>query len=456
MHLIDATELVPVTVPAAGLARDLLVRRLDTLADIDHPSLVRLVTISPSGGGDRIDVRLDRPDAADLPTVLASRGPFTAAEASGMVVSIAQALAALHAAGLVHGAVEPTDVLFTPEGMALLRPRLALPAATTAEEPVADVPSLARLAQSVLRTGLMGADGRPAALSGADLALRAELAGACAADPRERPEAGTFAARVYGVVLPERVHMPAPDELVEAARTGPISIIGPAAGGRVVRREDVARPHSGPAAPGSRRRLRGRRGAVLAVAAAGIAFGVGAGALVSVPGLLPAGEAATASNSSEDDKQNAKKPRTAEQLGADLAAIADRGNPAKAAAELTRLRMLLLTGMPVEVSDIDQAGSPAHAADVALLNRIFFWSKQVSGAEVHVTKTEVVGSQDSGGGHLAKGDPLDSVVVRVEYRISAHIQVGDGGPVQVPESEPRSAMLQMSWTDEGWRVSRVS
>ncbi|MBE1874184.1 hypothetical protein [Myceligenerans pegani] len=454
MHLIDATELVPVTVPAAGLARDLLVRRLDTLADIDHPSLVRLVTISPSGG-DRIDVRLDRPDAADLPTVLASRGPFTAAEASGMVVSIAQALAALHSAGLVHGPVEPTDVLFTPEGMALLRPRLALPAATTAEEPVADVPSLARLAQSVLRTGLMGADGRPAALSGADLALRAELARACAADPRERPEAGTFAARVYGVVPPERVHMPAPDELVEAARTGPISIIGPAAGGRVVRREDVARPHSGPA-PGARRRLRGRRGAVLAVAVAGIAFGVGAGALVSVPGLLPTGEAAPASNSSEDEKQTAKKPRTAQQLGADLAAIADRGNPAKAAVELTRLRMLLLTGMPVEVSDIDQAGSPAHAADVALLNRIFFWSKQVSGAEVYVTNAEVVGSQDSGGGHLAKGDPLDAVVVRVEYRISAHIQVGDAGPVQVPESEPRSAMLHLSWTDQGWRVSRVS
>ncbi|GAB3169123.1 hypothetical protein GCM10027059_33370 [Myceligenerans halotolerans] len=455
MHLIDATELVPVTVPAAGLARDLLVRRLDTLADIDHPSLVRLVTISPSGG-DRIDVRLDRPDAADLPTVLASRGPFTAAEASGMVVTIAQALAALHSEGLVHGPVEPTDVLFTPEGMALLRPRLALPAAATGEEPVADVPSLARLAQSVLRTGLVDPDGRPAPLSGADLALRAELAGACAADPRERPEAGTFAARVYDVVPPVRVHMPPPDELVEAARTGPISIIGPAAGGRVVRRDDVTRPHSGTTPRTGRNRLRGRRGAVLAVAVAGIAFGVGAGALVSVPGLLPGGGAASASDTSADEKESVKKPRSAEELGADLAAISDRGNPAKAAVELTRLRMLLLTGMPVEVSDIDQAGSPAHAADIALLNRIFFWSKQVSGAEVYVTAAEVVGSEDSGGGHLAKGDPLDSVVVRVEYRISAHIQVGDAGPVQVPESEPRSAMLQMTWTDEGWRVSRVS
>ncbi|RPF20800.1 hypothetical protein [Myceligenerans xiligouense] len=455
MHLIDATELVPVTVPAAGLARDLLVRRLDTLADIDHPSLVRLVTISPSGG-DRIDVRLDRPDAADLPTVLASRGPFTAAEASGMVVSVAQALAALHGAGLVHGPVEPTDVLFTPEGEALLRPRLALPAAATGEEPVADVPSLARLAQSVLRTGLTGADGRPAALSGADLALRAELAGACAADPRERPEAGTFAARVYGVVPPARVRMPAPDELVEAARTGPISIIGPAAGGRVVRREDV-RPYSGPTPRARRNPLRGRKGAVLAVAAAGLAVGVGAGALVSVPGLLPGGDTAPATGSAQGQTADAQEPRTAAQLGADLAAIGDRGNPAKAAVELTRLRMLLLTGMPVEVSDIDQAGSPAHAADVALLNRIFFWSKQVSGAEVYVTKAEVVGSRDGGGGgHLAKGDPLDSVVVRVEYRISAHMQVGDSGPVQVPESEPRSAMLQMTWTDDGWRVSRVS
>lgn len=455
MHLIDATELVPVTVPAAGLARDLLVRRLDALADIDHPSLVRVVTISPSGG-DRIDVRLDRPDAADLPTVLASRGPFTAAEASGMVVSIAQALAALHSVGLVHGQVEPTDVVFTSEGVPLLRPRLALPASETGEEPVADVPSLARLAQSVLRTGVVGRDGRPVALSGEDLALRAEFARACIGDPRERPEAGTFAARVYGVVPPQRVHMPAPHELVEAARTGPVSIIGPAAGGRVVRRED--RSGSNPVvAPGARgKRVTGGRGAVLAVAVAGIAFGVGAGVLVAVPGLLPGAGEATASNNTEEDAEDSKKPRTAEQLGADVEAISDRGNPAKAAAELTRLRMLLLAGMPVEVSDIDQAGSPAHAADIALLNRIFFWSKEIAGAEVDVTRAEVVGSEDDGGGRLSKGEALDSVVVRVEYQISAHVQLGDGGPVQVPQSDLRSAMLQMSWTDQGWRVSRVS
>ncbi|MBL0888572.1 hypothetical protein [Myceligenerans indicum] len=451
MHLIDATELVPVTVPAAGLARDLLVRRLDTLADIDHPSLVRLVTISPSGG-DRIDVRLDRPDAADLPTVLASRGPFTAAEASCMVVSVAQALAALHAAGLVHGQVEPTDVLFTPEGVPMLRPRLALPAESVGEEPVADVPSLARLAQSVLRTGATGPDGRPAPLSGADLALRGALVQACAADPRERPEAGTFAAQVYGVVLPERVHMPPPDELVEAARTGPISIIGPAAGGRVVRREDLVGQYSA-SAP---RRTRHGRSAVLAVAAAGVAFGLGAGALVSVPGLLPSGDPASEPGSTSEEELDPKTPRTAEQLGADLAAIADRGDPVKAAIELTRLRMLLLTGMPVEVSDIDQAGSPAHAADIALLNRIFFWSQHVAGAEVDVTEAEVVGTKPDGGGHLSKGVALDSVVVRVEYSISAHVQMGDSGPVHVPESEPRSAMLQMSWTDEGWRVARVS
>ncbi|GAB4086136.1 hypothetical protein GCM10028784_27660 [Myceligenerans cantabricum] len=471
MHLIDATELVPVAVPAGGLPRDLLIRRLDTLAGLDHPSLVRLVTISPTGG-DRLDVRLDRPDAADLPTVLASRGPLTAAETSGMVVAIAQALAALHSAGLVHGRVEASDVLFAPDGSALLRPQLALPYSTTSEEPVEDVPSLARLARSVLRTGLRGTDGRPAPLSGEDLALRTELAKACAEDPRDRPQAGTLAARVHDIVAPELVDMPAPDALVQAALTGPIPILGPGAGGRVVRRDDFTAP------PSIQRtqRVRGLSGlpalaglpslragsprrrrwtAALAVASAGLVFGVGVGVIASVSDLV--GESAAASSSGSE--ADAQEPRTAQDLGADMAAISNQNTPAAAARELTRLRMLLLTGMPVEVSDIDQPGSPAHAADLALLNRIFFWDKHVSGAEVKVTRSELVGRDGAGrgaGGKGANNGPPTEAVVLVDYRISAHIQVSDSGPVQVPESEPRSAMLSLTWTDDGWRVSRVS
>lgn len=454
VHLIDSTELVPVTVPEQGLSRDLLIRRLDTLAGIEHPSLVRVVTISPAGP-DRMDVRLDRPDAADLPTVLASRGPFTAAEASGMVAGIARALAALHAQGLVHGTVEATDILFSPDGEALLRPRLALSALR--EEPVEDVPSLARVGQSVLRSWLAGTDGKPAPLSGEDLALRAELAKACAEDPRDRLSAAALAAKVEDVVEPVPVRMPAPEELREAASTGPIPIIGPAAGGRVLRRADLEPGASGgfggavgragrASMPPVLRRRRRRAGVLLAVAAAGLVFGLGAGALATVADLLPGSEAAAASSSTEKAPDGAAK--TAADLGADLDAIADRDDPAAAATELTRLRMLLLTGMPVEVSDVALEGSPAHAADAALLDRIITWGTHVSGASVEIAAAEVVGEHTD--------DAPDSAVVRVEYSISAYLQIGDAGVTQVPESGDRSAMLSMTWTDDGWRVSRVS
>ena len=445
-------------VPARGMPRDLLVRRLDTLAGIEHPDLVRVVTISPSGGN-QMDVRLDRPDAADLPTLLASRGPLTAAEASGMVASVARALAALHSEGLVHGHVAPTDILFTPGGATLLRPRLGLPVGAADEEPVEDIPSLARLAQSVLRTGPIGADGKPTSLRGADQALRAELARACADDPREIPEAGTLAARVHDAVAPVPVRLPDPNVLAEAARTGPIQVLGPAAGGRVLRRADLdPRWDADPSAtdePPSRRR---RTGFLVGVTAVGLALGVGAGALASMD-ESPFAQLAEASTTGSHET---RQPHTAQQLGADMNAITNRGDPAAAAGELTRLRMLLFTGTPVEVSDIDLPGSPAHATDAALLNRVFDWGTQVSGADVTIAAADVV-SDDEGegvGGPAARdatvGADLDAATVRVEYQIGAYVQVSDAGVIEVPPSETRAAMLSMIWTDDGWRVTRVA
>ncbi|WP_344103586.1 hypothetical protein [Myceligenerans crystallogenes] len=464
MHLIDSTELVRVAVPDQGLSRDLLIRRLDTLAGIEHPNLVRVVTISPSGR-DRMDVRLDRPDAADLPTVLASRGPFTAAEASGMVTGVARALAALHAAGLAHGTVEATDVLFAPDGTALLRPRLEPPVPAASEGPAEDIPSLARVAQSVLRSWLAGSGGSPAPLSSEDLALRAELAKARTADLRDRLAAKGFAARVQDVVAPQPVRMPTPEKLRAAARTGPIPIIGPAAGGRVLRRVDLEPVIL--AGAGLRRGLppvlRGHRrppAVLVAVSVAGLVCGLGAGIVATVSDLLP-GDAAAAASASRGPSPEGDA-RSAADLGADMAAITDRGNPARAAKELTRLRMMLLSGMPVEVSDVDLAGSPAYAADAALLERITRWGAHVSGATVNVAAAEVVGVEGTGGTGgtaatrgAAAGGVLNEAVVRVEYSISAYLQVGDSGATQVPKSGIRSAMLSMTWTTDGWRVARV-
>ncbi|HET6859721.1 MAG TPA: hypothetical protein VFH94_21850, partial [Streptomyces sp.] len=216
MHYIESAELVRVAVPTEAAARALLVRRLDTLATLDHPNLVPLIAISPNGP-DNLDVRLSRTGAVDLPTAVGSRGPLTAAEGAGVTVAIAQALAALHSVGLVHGGVRPTDVLLRSDGSAMLRPRVTLP--DHSDDPV-DVTSLATLVESVL--GFPG----PSLNSEADEALRAVLASARAEDPRDRPEPGTLAALAHDAVKPEPVRLPAGSALISAAISGPVPLAG--------------------------------------------------------------------------------------------------------------------------------------------------------------------------------------------------------------------------------------
>ncbi|WP_306661461.1 protein kinase domain-containing protein [Mangrovihabitans endophyticus] len=55
-----------------------------------------------------------------LPELLTESGPLSAAEAAEIGVALADALAAAHAAGLVHGAVHPGNVLFRPGGEPVL------------------------------------------------------------------------------------------------------------------------------------------------------------------------------------------------------------------------------------------------------------------------------------------------------------------------------------------------
>src|SRR5690606_33893067 len=194
---IQSAELVRVAVPSDAAARALLVRRLDTLATLDHPHLVPLIAISPNGP-DNLDVRLSRTGAVDLPTADGSRGPLTPAEASGVTVAVAQALAALHGVGVVHGGVRPTDGLLRSDCSSVQRPRVTLPERSGG---AVDVPSLAPLIGPVL--GYPG----PSVRRKADEAWRWVLARALADDARDRPEPGTLAALVHDAAPPEAVRL---------------------------------------------------------------------------------------------------------------------------------------------------------------------------------------------------------------------------------------------------------
>ncbi|MFD6142266.1 hypothetical protein [Promicromonospora sp. NPDC060271] len=487
MHYIESAELVRVAVPTDAAARALLVRRLDTLATLDHPHLVPLIAISPNGP-DNLDVRLSRTGAVDLPTAVGSRGPLTAAEGAGVTVAIAQALAALHSVGLVHGGVRPTDVLLRSDGSAMLRPRVTLP--DHSDDPV-DVTSLATLVESVL--GFPG----PSLNSEADEALRAVLARARAEDPRDRPEPGTLAALAHDAVQPEPVRLPAGSALISAAISGPVPLAGhvplgahtPSAWRTAARTltGSIAAVDGRAWAAQARRRatmpISGRSRAELVaegaeprtttvsvfatmMIAAGVVAGITAG-VTAMPQVFGGDKPAAAAPSPE---------ASATKLGG-ISPVANAKDPAGAAAELTSRRLALLAGAVSDIKTVNVEGSPAYVADKKILDELRRTGAQVVGASADVQSMEVVTmgpgaasalhnattasrtatSETDGaavGEQAASKDAPMEAVVRIAYTITAHTQVSDRGETAVPASK-ESADLTLVWTPQGWRVSEV-
>lgn len=488
MHYIESAELVRVAVPTDAAARALLVRRLDTLATLDHPHLVPLIAISPNGP-DNLDVRLSRTGVVDLPTAVGSRGPLTPAEGAGITVAIAQALAALHSVGLVHGGVRATDVLLRSDGSALLRPRVTLP--DHSDDPV-DVTSLATLVESVL--GFPG----PSPSSAADEALRAVLARARAEDPRDRPEPGTLAALAHDAVTPEPVRLPEGSSLVSAALSGPVAVAGhvplgahtpsvwrqaaktltgsiAAVDGRAwaaSARRRATMPITGrPGAKPTAKAAHPRTTAVTLVAtgmiAAGVIAGIAAG-MRALPEVFGGEEPAVA----------APSPAASTPRWGGINPVANAKDPAGAAVELTERRLALLAGAVSDIRTVNVEGSPAYAADQQILEELEETGAQVVGASAEVRSTEVVivgpgaasgleGATKASrtetsetaeaaaaeGKRAAKEQPIEAVV-RIEYTITAHLQVSTDGETAVPASD-ESADLTLVWTTQGWRVSEV-
>ncbi|GAA4703124.1 Protein kinase domain [Promicromonospora umidemergens] len=485
MHYIESAELVRVAVPTEAASRALLVRRLDTLATLDHPQLVPLIAISPNGP-DNLDVRLSRTGAVDLPTAVGSRGPLTAAEGAGVTVAIAQALAALHSVGLVHGGVRPTDVLLRSDGSAMLRPRVTLP--DHSDDPV-DVPSLATLVESVL--GFPG----PSLDSDADEALRAVLARARAEDPRDRPEPGTLAALADEAVTPEPVRLPEGSALVSAALSGPVPIAGhvPRGARTPSAWRSAARTLTGSiaAVDGKSWAVTARRRATMPLTGRSIAAGaagkasqprtttasvVATGMIAAgvIAGIVAAAMAAPQLFGDEEPAVAVPSPSAAaSSVAVGVNPVANAKDPAGAAVELTSRRLALLAGAVSDIGAVNVEGSPAYVADKQILEELEQTGAQVVGASAEVQKTEVVTlgpgaasalqnattasrtetSDAASGKQAGKKVPIEAVV-RIDYTITAHKQVSDTGETSVPASN-ESADLTLVWTPGGWRVSEV-
>jgi hypothetical protein len=395
--------------PGADLAtRDRLRREAAVLAGVDHPHVVRLRSVH--GDGDALVLVLDLAAGGSLARLLATRRRLGPGEVVTIAVPLAQALAAAHAQGLVHGDVTPANVLFAADGRPLLSDlgvaRLlgAGPGevggtrgyldpavlAGAAPGPASDVHGLAATCLAAL-TGHPPYDEHGRRLDppdGTHPGLRATLEAALAPDPADRPSAEALAVAVVDAEAAEPVRFDrrgvVPGEgLAHRPVTGPV--VAPPTH-QVVSGPRAAEESATAASSGWRRlrspvpRLRGR-GAV-AVACAGVALTVAA-----VTGIAWAGAdevpraAGIGGRGPTSPSQPATTPvqATAAPAGQAPSATAGPGLAATSpatdwASTLSRLDQSRSTafarGDPAELRAVYAPGAPALHRDQLVLARL--------------------------------------------------------------------------------------
>ncbi|HEY8788127.1 MAG TPA: serine/threonine-protein kinase [Actinopolymorphaceae bacterium] len=211
--------------PAAGA--DAVRRLVATLDALDHPHVLRVRRID--GEPTEPVLVCDYAESGSLGQLLRARDRLDPGEAVTVIGPIAEALAAVHSRGLVHGAVTPENVLFTEDGRPLLADTalwslteidpsaagthgLTDPRVIAGAEPsaAADVYGLAATAWTAL-TGAPVAEPRPSLLSvnpGVPPGLAHAIESGLQADPDVRPSADQLADMIYAAAAPAAVRFP--------------------------------------------------------------------------------------------------------------------------------------------------------------------------------------------------------------------------------------------------------
>ena len=90
-------------------ARTRLAREVDTLERVHHPSVAAVITADPHG--ERPYIATEYVPGDPLDKVVDERGPLGAEEMADLGRSLAEAIRAIHAAGVVHRDLKPSNVL---------------------------------------------------------------------------------------------------------------------------------------------------------------------------------------------------------------------------------------------------------------------------------------------------------------------------------------------------------
>lgn len=353
--------------------------RLERLRSFDHPHVVPLIDAVPLDGH-RTALVTEALEGPTVGAVLAVRRALRAGEVVTLVVPLAGALRSLHEHGLVHADVAPENVVLAPGGRPVLvdLASIVLPAGgtrgfadtRTVGTPRGDVRALARLGVAAL------GDGGAREEAGEDAALRTVLE----ATLRDETGPSELASGCYDAVRAEPVEVPDPAVLTRVALS---------------RLNEAAPVERTLADPRARRRRLARRAVAGVSAVAAVVAGLSA--------VLP----------DRDD-------------------VAQRGAVA-AASQLTERRAEVLSSLdPARLPEVTVEGSPAFAADAALMSSLVAQSQDVE------VDADVIDSQ-----WIGQREGAELVAVTFAQR------VGDRA------GAPRSVVLALVDTHEGWRVVDV-
>ncbi|HEY9377981.1 MAG TPA: serine/threonine-protein kinase, partial [Jiangellaceae bacterium] len=207
-----ALRLLPLADPSA---RERARREVALLTAVDHPHVLPLLGVVDIPGA--LVLVLELAEGGSLDDLLAERGTLSPGEVVTACAPIAQALAELHAHGIVHGRVAADSVLFSADGRPMLAnletagsgqaagPSRIVPPelqAGYAAQPGSDVYGLAAVVVRAL-TGYV--PNQALMLPGVPPATQSALAQAMHPDPSRRPAASSLANALFVLADPEPV-----------------------------------------------------------------------------------------------------------------------------------------------------------------------------------------------------------------------------------------------------------
>ena len=408
---------------------DPLRREAALLGSVQHEHVVALRAVVPTDEG--LVLVLDYASGGSLAALLAARGRLSAGEVVTIGAPLAQALSDVHARGICHGDITPSNIVFDESGKPLLAdlgvarlvgeggsptaatPGYADPAAVAGWQlpariagPASDVHGLAAVCFRALAGVVPYPEGADCAAALAPLvgAAPARLVAAIEAgldpDPAARPTADSFARALYASCSPEPVRlvegaMPPADLAVTANVLRPRGNAAPVVAGSTLPRPAVARRGHRRRRWSADRRLAGR------IAAAGLALLLLGGAIAGGIGWAAHDHRALATPASAPEVQAAALTRAASSASAPAAAVSSAASTAATAAAaagagagtdwvavltaLDRERdQAFTTGDPTVLAEVYEADSSALATDVARLRQLAATGRLARGLQLHI------------------------------------------------------------------------